>query len=331
MRRSIVLGLVLLAMSVASPVMAGRGPTRGAQQNDLAIPENPYGFADSLLGQLMRFFPDSVRWARLAVFPLLNNTRDQSITGGVWIAEYYAQQLRANDRFILVDRRRFRRALREFDLTIRDYIDDGLATELAKFLGVKYMLVGSVEPGPSKNYKVEARIVDVNTGIIVTGAAMMATGAQMYYVEHDLLEKREETAIQPAFVRSFFLPGLGQIYRKQYIPGAVFMAGFVGALGATAYFAVPAWKAYDEYVTYREESEDEFTNPDLFDAKGDKLFDDFKEELTPVLLSVSAAAAVWAGNLVWVSVSGAQKSSEYRLYFTGDFREEFGVGVCWDF
>jgi len=325
--------MVLSLSAVAAPQLAGG--SRLSTPTTSAAPVAPFAPCDSLLGRLLRFFPDSVKHCKIAVFPFINNTGDPTIVGGTWLAEYYVKALARMDRFSVADRNKFRKTARGMEITARDQIDDGTATEVAQALGAQYMLVGTIATSPGgTQHVVEGRIIDVSSGIIVSGASIYTTPEELYYVENELLTRRTKTWIRPPFMRSFFCPGWGQFYRRRPVQGVLFFTAFWGGAAGTLYMGVTAFKAWDE-CNYHQATKVAALRDSLeyprWVAEDNRLSTYRDKRFKYLGIAVGGTAAVWALNLTEVVIAGRRLNREYRLYYALDLSDGVGARVCMGF
>jgi TolB-like protein len=294
-------------------------------------PIPPERFCDSLLMQLMRFFPDSIKQCELAVFPFVNTTGDEMLSYGSWVSEYFIYAFRGDPRFSVIDRQAFKKTLVAMDLPLKDILDDSTALEAARRASAPYMMTGTISSN-GRDYTIDGRFIDARTGIIITGAQVTASAQEMADLGTQIQKQREIALMTPAEVRSFLVPGLGQMYRKRWVAGAIYMAGFYGTTAGALYEGLgPMKKALDAYNAYKYTSDDEQHNPQLFRQKGDSLYGLYEKKRNIFAPLAVAAGAFWLVNMADITITGAQKKARLRLYYAGDFVEEHGVMVAMEF
>jgi TolB-like protein len=291
-------------------------------------------FCDSLLVQLLKFVPDSIRHSTIAVVPFVNKTGDQALSYGASIGEYFLGVLKTHSRFVPLDRVLFKQTLRNMDLPLKNITDDSTAIEIARKSNAAFLLAGAISIGEKGTYAVDGRIIDTKTGIIVSGAQVQASLREIAQLSFDMDLQRERAAIMPAVLRSF-VPGWGQAYRQRWVVGGIAVSAFVAAGVATGYLAVmdlkarKAWDDWDEYYLtrqWRKDIQDEAraTGVDsavIFDrkeAEGERLNADYLKKKDRLNLGIAATVGIWALNIADVSIAGAVQKSRIRLYYSGD-------------
>jgi len=294
-------------------------------------PIPPQPFCDSLSAQLMRFFPDSIKQCELAVFPFFNTTGDEMLSYGSWVSEYFIYTFRGDPRFTVIDRQSFKKTLAAMDLPLKDILDDSTALETARRVRAPYMMTGTISSN-GRDYTIDGRFIDARTGIIITGAQVTASAQAMADLGAQIQKQREIALMTPAEVRSLLVPGLGQMYRKRWVAGAIYMAGFYGTTAGALYEGLgPMKTALNAYNAYKDTSDDEQHNPALFRQKGDSLYGIYENKRNIFAPLAIAAGAFWLVNMADITITGAQKKARLRLYYAGDFVEEHRVMVAMEF
>ncbi|MBD3347236.1 MAG: hypothetical protein GF401_19450 [Chitinivibrionales bacterium] len=342
------LGGVFLAITLSACLSSASGQFNSPdEQRSDALKETSHDFCDSLMNLLMNFFPDSIEKSSIAVFPFQYKGEEKTSAWGTWVAEYFIKLFKKNNRFDVINRRPFRQELRELEISLKQTISDSMAVEAGKELGTDLVLAGSITPTDHR-YEVAARIIDVKTGIIITGATIEATGEEIYSIEKDLLAKRSMGRLRPALLRSTFIPGWGQFYRNRPVPGVISLVACETSLGGTIYYGVSYFKpAKDDYEDYKNdiieygnqpkrnalEDSLKLANPQITLAeienyirqRGENLNDEYEEKRNIYLSLWGLTGALWAANILDVIIAGRHMHRKYRLYFTGNFYDEAGM------
>jgi hypothetical protein len=121
------------------------------------------------------------------------------------------------------------------------------------------------------------------------------------------------------------------MYRKRWVAGAIYMAGFYGTTAGALYEGLgPMKKALDAYNEYKG-SDDEFKDHPKFIRVGDSLFSIYESKRNVFIPLAITAGAFWIVNMADITITGAQKKARLRLYYAGDFVEEHGVVVAMEF
>ncbi|MBD3420662.1 MAG: hypothetical protein GF398_11145 [Chitinivibrionales bacterium] len=283
-------------------------------------------FCRELLGHMEKFLPDSLNPLKLAVFPFANQTSNPPAPYGIWTAEKLIAIMKTKPRFLLTDRRVYKRELRNREYSPKDVIDDSTAQRICKEMDTPHMMVGTIT-NDGLDHKVEARIIDVSTGIIVTGAAVDCFEKDFDAIETDLLDKRASGRLQPAVVRSI-LPGYGQFYRKRWVAGTLFGVGFLASGALTGVTVKQMLDAKEDHEFYRDsiwentpmtDSMQQLNYPRSHFEKGLEDRWDTRIEKRGIMASaIAITTGIWALNMIDVVISGRAMHRKYQLYYTLD-------------
>ncbi|MBD3320390.1 MAG: hypothetical protein GF350_04760 [Chitinivibrionales bacterium] len=316
---------------------------RLSEHRAAVLQETSHEFCDSLMTLLLRFYPDSIEKADIAIFPFQNKASETTSAWGTWVAEYFIKLFDKSGRFDIINRRPFRKQLRSLEISLKEAITDSMAVATGKIFGADLILAGTIQPQGNR-YDVAARIIDVNTGIIVTGASIEASRQALDNIEQDLLAKRSLGRLRPAVLRSSFVPGWGQFYRHRPVPGIISSVACATALGGTLYYgfgpfkeAKDTYEDYDEYADYGPEMNRDVSRlidslgitekeaEDIIFARGDSLYDEYAVEAGRQAALIGLTAGLWTLNVLDVIIAGRTLHRKHRLYFTGNFKNEIGV------
>lgn len=109
-------------------------------------------------------------------------------------------ELRQNSALRTTERRELRALLEEQDLGASGRVEPGTAAEMGKLLGVRYMILG-VFVDLFGDFRVDTRIVDVETGEILNAQTVRSTLSSTSDLVRELAEKITEDADLPPLSR----------------------------------------------------------------------------------------------------------------------------------
>ncbi len=299
------LTLVFFALSSAS-----------AAPNKKNAEETLFGTAtiDSLLAVMTQFLPESVVIVKATVFPLSVTGISQTNALGSWVSEYIAYSLQSNPRFVLADQKQYRSTLRKLDISLKDVLDDSASLYIGRSMGVDYAILGSITgTGNENRCAIELRIINVKTGVILTGASSGSITNHYDQLASSMQTRRIKTEIAPTMVRSL-VPGFAQLYRKRPIAGIITITTF---LGSAAFMAsqIPAYsKANKEFLDYQNFSLEK--DQELYKVTGDSLKEIASAKLSPVIIGASMLGIAYLANVTDVLVASVIARKNFTLYFS---------------
>lgn len=346
-RKKCTVVLIFMAVIFITSPLSAQSQSVNTRKKE-TLKDVKHEFCDSLMGLLMTFFPDTIKKCKIAIYPFQNKTGDVTSARGTWISEYFVTLFKKNNKFDVIKKRPFRQGIRSLEISLKELIEDSLAVEAARPLKADFILAGTVSPSDG-NFEIAARIIDVKTAVITTGAAISATAEEIDKIETDLLAKRSKGRLRPAVLRSSFLPGWGQFYRQRPIPGIIGLVACATSLGATFYYGFgPFAEAKNEKEDFLDYNESDQFNRDVADLqselgitegeakqiiwdRGEKISDDYDKEKARQGALIGLTAGLWTLNVIDVIIAGRQLHRKHRLYFTGDFKDEAGVMLAISF
>jgi hypothetical protein len=192
-----------------------------------------------------------------------------------------------NRGFLVVERQQLAAAIDQ--AALGQLLDEQSAPQIGKVLGAQSMVVGRVSDAGAR-FSVALRVLDVETGTVVTGASSSLPREDV--VSRAAVETRTPTE---AAIRSALVPGWGQSYNGDATKAWVFGVSGYTALATTLGLGAGAAVTQATYDGLR-------PGPDLsVDQIGDKLVE--LRGLRDGLLIATAVAggatvAVWGGGIV---------------------------------
>lgn len=158
-------------------------------------------------------------------------------------AELLSARLTLKPNVLQVERSRLNSIVEELKRSERGELQPKGAASVGRLLGASSIVLGSITTAGS-DYVLTARLVDAETGQILTAADQSFPRAGMVALSEDMVEIKSRFG---AAGRSAALPGWGQIYNGDTGRGVTYMAIFaLTGLGAIA-SSVLGSQAQDEY------------------------------------------------------------------------------------
>jgi TolB-like protein len=295
-----------------------------------------------LCDSLAEQFPDSIATPRLAVIPFTDNTGKSQ---GQGVAELVVTCLQKSNRFSLVDRMEFQKALTEIELSQSDMVDSASALKVGKLVSAPYLLTGTIA-NIFGACKINAKIIRTETMQIYSTAMVTVAPASLDGLTKEVLGERGK--ISAALFRSLVAPGWGQFYTDHPVRGGVSLAAVLGAAGFTTYRFLQANNRYNEYSSYEsfhftKSWEDSITadtaishkswpqvlHEDTLRSEGN--WKSYEEAYDYAMTALLATAGVYALNLLDAALAGAQSKKKFKLYFSGDGKRNFSMGIAYRF
>jgi hypothetical protein len=144
-----------------------------------------------------------------------------------------------------VERARLNSVIGELQRSERGELSKDGAVSVGKLLGANNIVLGSVAASGA-DYLITARVVDSETGRVVTAADQIFPQAGMVAISADVVEVKSRFN---AAMRSMVVPGWGQVYNGDTGRGLVYGASFFGLVAGaltSAYLGTQAENSYGE-------------------------------------------------------------------------------------
>ncbi len=183
---------------------------------------------------------------RMAVLPFQTlDPKAKEYQLGRVSSELLASRLAREPQIMQVERSRLNAVITELQRSERGELSPNGAVSVGKLLGANNVVLGSIAvTGP--DYMITARVVDSESGRVVTAADQIFPQQGMVALSEDMVEIKTKVG---AAIRSAVLPGWGQIYNGDTGRGIVYAGTFIGmAVGAigSAAMGVAAENEYNE-------------------------------------------------------------------------------------
>lgn len=272
------------ATSTGLPRVQSSAKDRAAPELDEVRPRMER-LAATLVAALPPAQPSHIE--RLAVLPLRagdEGARDQRL--GLIASELLASALADQSEVEQVERLRIDELVGEMKWAENALVDSSSAVPIGRLLGATRILVGTVVSTEGA-FLVFARIVDVESGEILSGASEEVPRSRFLALAEDVVEVKSRAG---AIARSAVLPGWGQVYGGSAWRGATYAVLFAGAGGAAASFALAGSRAEDAYHQNTPETVHER-------ARGNELYRNAEYALL-------AMAGIWTVAIVDAAITG---------------------------
>jgi TolB-like protein len=194
----------------------------------------------------LKRLPGDHRDQRFAVLPFENAGAEASEKSlGLVVSDLVLTNLVRDHRLTLAERSRIGSVMDELALQQSGAVDDAQALQVGKLAAVRGVIVGRVSDA-GEDFLVTARVVDVETGAVLTTAENRLPKAELIAFSADAVVLRSKSG---AMFRSMVLPGWGQSYNgddaKAFVLGGLTIGAgastvVVGGLGLyNAFFVYP--------------------------------------------------------------------------------------------
>ena len=222
-----------------------------------------------LTGSLSTALLDKDRRAirRVAVMPFetLEEQAKKSKLGSI-SAQLLSARLSESPQILQVERAQLDGIVEELQRGEAGQLEPAGAASVGKLVGANAIILGAIAPvGP--NYVVTSRVVDTETGVVLSAAEQSFARQGMVAFSEDVIEVKSKAG---AAARSAVLPGWGQMYNgdtgRAMTYGTAFLAVAAGAI-TSAVLGVQAQNSYRENkastVHMRQEANDSFARTNL--------------------------------------------------------------------
>jgi TolB-like protein len=185
-----------------------------------------------------------VGFRRMAVLPFktLESKAKESNLGRV-SSELLSSRLALNPRILQVERSRLDSVISELKRSERGELSKDGAVSVGKLLGANNIVLGSVAVSGA-DYLITARVVDSETGRVVTAADQIFPQAGMVAISEEMVEVKSRFN---AAMRSMVVPGWGQVYNGDLGRGLVYGATFFGLAAGAITSTILGNQAKDAY------------------------------------------------------------------------------------
>ncbi len=221
--------------------------------------------AESLSASLLGKSSGSIRRVAVMPFETLEEQAKQKKLGPI-SAQLLSVTLAKAPRILQVERAQLDSIVSELKRSETGALDPGGAVSVGKLVGANSVVLGSIASvGPT--YAVTARVVETETGVVITAAEQSFHRQGMVAFSEEVVEVKSKSG---AAARSAALPGWGQMYNgddgRALVFGGAFLVVAAGAI-ASAIMGVQAQSEYQENVAStvgrRDEANDSFTQTNL--------------------------------------------------------------------
>ena len=249
--RSLTIGLVMLVMLVMpsyaranEPDKSGAKSAQAKQHNDRkgSIQEGVQSLTNRLVTGMKK--TDGAGYRRMAVLPFeVKDAEAKTHELGRVSSELLSSRLAQVPKVVQVERDRLDAVVKEIQRSEKGELSKDSAVSVGKLLGASNIVLGTVSSSGA-DYLITARIVDSESGRIVTAADQIFPKAGMVALSEDVVEVKSKTG---AAIRSAVFPGWGQMYNGDTSRGLTYSATFVGLAAGAITSTVLASKAENSY------------------------------------------------------------------------------------
>lgn len=162
-------------------------------------------------------------------------------------SELLSSRLARRPNVLQVERSRLDAIVEELDRSKRGELDPDGAASVGRLLGANSVVLGSVAAAGA-DYLVTARLVDTETGRIVTAADQSFPRAGMIAFSEDVVVVKTRLG---ATIRSAVVPGWGQFYNGDTGRGIVYASAFGLTAAGAITSAVLGMQAENDYTSNR--------------------------------------------------------------------------------
>jgi TolB-like protein len=192
--------------------------------------------------------PGSARYRRLAVLAFSEvgpETKRREL--GTVVAAELSTNLRRDHGLLLVEREKLGSVLAEAKLGAMGLTDARAAPKLGELADAQALVVGSVSDAGGK-FLVNARILSAESAETLAAANEVIPAATLVALSADAVVLRSRG---DAVFRSLLVPGLGQVYNRQPVKGAVYVGATALLAGGAVWFHLAGTSKEQEYRDYR--------------------------------------------------------------------------------
>ena len=183
---------------------------------------------------------------RIAVLPFeATDGEAKSKSLGQLSAELLSTRLSLRPGILQVERQRIGSVVGELQRSEKGEVSPEGAASVGKLLGANQVILGSISVAGSQ-YVLNARLVDAETGKVLTAADQAVSREGFIELSEDMVETKSRGG---AALRSVAVTGWGQIYNGDTVRGIGYLALGGGLAAGAVASAVLGMQAKDEYLT----------------------------------------------------------------------------------
>lgn len=225
-------------------IRAGEGSVLASAQGEFTASGGDISAEASTLGAALRRLADrlvqgldrldgEIRYQQFAVLPLEEvgqTTQNKQL--GLLVASELTTLLQRDHGLMLVERNQIARIIEELALGQTGLTDPAKTVEFGALAGAQGLVLGTVSEAGDR-YLVNARVVSTQNGQVVVAEQGQLPAADLVALSSEAVVLRTRTG---AIYRSLLLPGWGQLYNREPVKGALFVAAEVVAAGLAVFF-----------------------------------------------------------------------------------------------
>ena len=207
-----------------------------------SVQEGVQSLANRLVGGMDKTAGAGYRRMAVLPFKVQDPDAEEHQLGRV-SSELLSSRLAQNPQIIQVERDRLDSVISELKRSEKGELSKDGAVSVGKLLGASNIVLGSISASGA-DYLITARIVDSETGRVVTAADQIFPKAGMVAISEDVVEVKSKLG---AAIRSAVFPGWGQIYTGDMSRGLAYSATFVGMAAGAITSTLLATQAENKY------------------------------------------------------------------------------------
>ena len=187
---------------------------------------------------------EGVSFTTLAVLPfksLDNGAKDADVDAA--LAELFSTRMSSRDQIIAVERSRINSVISELKRANTGQLSPKGAAQAGKLLGARYVLVGSITT-MGQALQVTTRLVASETGEVISGEIVRAPRKEFVKFQQEVVIPKSKIG---AAIRSFLIPGWGQLYNDAKLTGYSTIIAGLSTVGTAALYGYLGTMAEAEY------------------------------------------------------------------------------------
>ena len=199
---------------------------------------------------------EGVSFTTLAVLPfksLDKGAKEADVDAA--LAELFSTRMSSRDQIIAVERSRINSVISELKRVNTGELSPKGAAQAGKLLGARYVLVGSITT-MGKALQVSTRLVASETGEVIAGEIVRASRKEFVKFQQQVVMPKSKTG---AAMRSFLIPGWGQLYNDSKLTGYSTLVAGLSTIGTAALYGYLGTIAEADYQENRAETVDRRT------------------------------------------------------------------------
>jgi TolB-like protein len=291
----------------------------------LRAESNPNNQLKLMCDSLFLAIPDSLKSARVAVFPFVNNSGHADNTLGTGLAAWVMENSGAYRGLAFADPEKLRQALKAAGVSRTDLSNWSKAIQIGRKVEAGLVLFGAFSDDRGM-YKVTATLFHTNSEEIVTRAMAMVPAAGAERLSQEFFSGTDE--VRAAVLRSLALPGWGQIYNRQNLRGGISMGLGLGTLAFSIVTIVASVKANDTLKKHIAIEMDGYVNRVWWEGRYSDLNTAHDTKHLRAVTAGIICAGVWSLNLVDAGIVGASRARKYRPYLQMGSGNRYEAGLA---